>query len=391
MHIDYTDEQVALREELRGYFSELITKEVLEEVHELEGAGPLYHQVLRRMGSDGWLGIGWPKQYGGRERSAVEQFIFGDEVQRHGFPIPLLTLSTVGPTLMAHGTSEQKDRYLPAILRGEIHFCIGYTEPQAGTDLASLETRAVRDGDDYVVNGQKVFTSQADYADFIWTAVRTDPDAPKHQGISILIIPRDADGVSLTPIQTLGDNRVFATYLQDVRVPVGNLVGAENAGWRLITSQLNHERVSLFTVGLTEQLLDDVTDWAARTPAPEGGTVLDRPWVRANLARVFSGVELLRLFNWRQAWNIEAGGLPPSEASAVKVYGSRFYIEANRLLMEVVGPGATLQKGSPRAALAGRIERFYRQTLVLTSGGGANEVQRDIIAMAGLGMPRSRR
>jgi len=391
MRIEYTDDQVALRAELRAYFAELITPEVLDEVHELEGAGPLYHQALKQMGEDGWLGIGWPKAYGGQERSAVEQFIFGDEVQRHGFPIPLLTLSTVGPTLMAHGTQEQKDRYLPAILRGEVHFCIGYTEPQAGTDLAALETRAVRDGDEYVVTGQKIFTSQADYADYIWTAVRTDPDAPKHKGISILIIPREADGVSLTPIQTLGDNRVFATYLEDVRVPVGNLVGAENGGWRLITSQLNHERVSLFTVGLTEQLLEDVTAWAAATETPEGGRVLDRLWVRSNLARVHAGVELLRLFNWRQAWNIEHGALPPSEASAVKVYGSRFYIEANRLLMEVVGPTSTLQKDSAQAALAGRVERFYRQTLVLTSGGGANEVQRDIIAMAGLRMPRARR
>jgi alkylation response protein AidB-like acyl-CoA dehydrogenase len=391
MRIEYTDDQVALRAELKTYFDELMTPELLEEVYELEGAGPLYHRALKRMGTDGWLGIGWPAEYGGRERSAIEQFIFGDEVQRRGFPIPLLTLSTVGPTLMAHGTQEQKDRYLPAILRGEIHFCIGYTEPQAGTDLASLETRAVRDGDHYVVNGQKIFTSQADYADYIWTAVRTDPDVRKHKGISILIIPREAEGVSLTPIHTLGGNRVFTTYLENVRVPVENLVGEENGGWKLITSQLNHERVSLFTVGLTEQLLADITAWAAETPAPGGGVVLDRPWVRANLAKVHSGVDLLRLFNWRQAWNIGNGGLPPAEASAVKVYGSRFYIEANRLLMEVVGPAATLQKGSRRAVLAGRLERFYRQTLVLTSGGGANEVQRDIICMAGLRMPRGRR
>lgn len=391
MRIEYTDDQVQLRAELGTYFRAMMTPELLDEVHEHEGAGPLYHAALKKMGADGWLGIGWPKAYGGQERSAIEQFIFGDEVQRHGFPIPLLTLSTVGPTLMAKGTQEQKDRFLPAVLRGEVHFCIGYTEPEAGTDLASLQTRAVRDGDEYIVNGQKIFTSQADYADFMWTAVRTDPDAPKHKGISILIIPIGAEGLSLTPIQTLGDNRVFAIYLDNVRVPANNLVGAENAGWRLITSQLNHERVSLFTVGLTEQLLEDVTRWAADTDAPEGGSVIDRPWVRANLARVHAGVDLLRLFNWRQAWNIENGSLPPAEASAVKVYGSRFYIEANRLLMEVVGPTSTLQKDSAQAALAGRVERFYRQTLVLTSGGGANEVQRDIIAMAGLRMPRTRR
>ncbi len=206
------------------------------------------------MGADGWLGIGWPVEVGGRARPAIEQYIFFDEVQRAGFPIPFLTLCTVGPTLMKYGTEEQRAKMLPAILRGELHFAIGYSEPEAGTDLASLKTRAVRDGDDYVIHGQKVFTSLAEYADYIWLAVRTDPDAPKHKGISILMVDTRLPGFSLTPIHTLGGNRTNATYYDGVRVPVSMRVGRENEGWKLITTQLNHERVALMSPGPVDPL-----------------------------------------------------------------------------------------------------------------------------------------
>ena len=385
MDLDYTADEKALCTRLRGYLDELITPALLAEVAEQESGGPLYTEAIEQMGRDGWLGIGWPTEYGGQARPAIEQFIFFDEVQRVGFPIPLLTLNTVGPTLMAHGTPEQKARFLPPILEGKLHFSIGYTEPHAGTDLASLSTRATRDGDHYIVNGQKVFTSLAHHADYIWLAVRTDPDARKHKGISMLIVDAKAPGVSIAPTRTLGENRCFSTFYEDVRVPVDNLVGPENGGWQLITSQLNHERVSLFTAGIVERFLDDVTAWAKETGA------IETPWVQANLARVHAGVDLLRLFNWRQCWNIERGFLPPAEASCVKVWGSEFYVEANRLLMEVLGEAGTLQGGSAGVLWAGRLERYYRSTLVLTFGGGANEVQRDIICMAGLRMPRASR
>ncbi len=383
MHIDLTDAQRSLRLEVRRYMAELMTEALDQELHDTEGGGPLYTAALKKMGRDGWLGLGWPTEYGGQGRPAVDQFLLSDEIQRSGFPLPLLTLGTVGPALMAHGGADHKRRFLPAILRGEVHFSIGYTEPSAGTDLASLKTTAVRDGDHYVVNGQKVFTSLAHVCDYLWTAVRTDPDAARpHKGISILIIDKRLPGVSFTPTGTLGDNRCFTTYLEDVRVPVDMRVGPENGGWRLITSQLNHERVSLFAVGWMERLLEAAKAWARDTDAA------DRPWVRAHLAQVHAGLEVLRLLNWRQAWNIDRGGLPPHEASAVKVYGSEFYVRASRLLMEVLGAAGSLKRGSPGALLEGRLERFYRASLVLTFGGGANEVQRDIICQAGLGMPR---
>jgi alkylation response protein AidB-like acyl-CoA dehydrogenase len=382
MEIDFTPEQKQLREQLREYFSALMTPELENEIATTEGGGPLYSRAMKKMGADGWLGIGWPKEYGGQGRSALEQFIFFDEVQRAGFPIPLLTLNTVGPTIMKYGTDAQRAKYLPAILRGELHFSIGYTEPEAGTDLASLKTRAIADGDHYVVNGQKVFTSLALHADYIWLAVRTDPAAQKHKGISLLIVDAKSKGLAMTPTPVLGDNALCTTYYEDVRVPLDNLVGTENQGWRIITNQLNHERVSLFSSGMVERMLEDITAWARLNGA------LSKAWVKTNLARAFVRNEALKLMLWRQAANIEKDRLSMAEASTVKVYGSELYLDVFRLLLEVLGVAGSLKHGSPGAILQGRLERYYRSTLVLTFGGGTNEVQRDIIAMAGLGIPR---
>jgi alkylation response protein AidB-like acyl-CoA dehydrogenase len=388
MYLDYTPEEAGLQRQLRSYLAEIMTPELRAEVEATEGGGPLYRAALKKMGADGWLGIAWPKQYGGQERTPLETFIFADEVQRAGFPLPFLTLNTVGPTLMKFGTEAQRQEFLPRILRGELHFSIGYTEPGAGTDLASLKTKAVRDGDHYVITGQKIFTSLADYADYIWLAARTNPDAPKHQGISIIMVDTRLPGFSRTPIRSLGDNNTHVTHYDGVRVPVSMVVGREHGGWHLIMNQLNHERVSLFPVGPTQRLADEVTKWARETRTSDGRAVIDRPWVQISLARVHARLEILKLFNWRQAWNMTRGGLPPEEASAVKVYGSELYVEAYDRLLEILGEVGPLKQGSPGAVLRGQLERFYRATLVLTFGGGVNEIQRDIIAMAGLRMPK---
>jgi alkylation response protein AidB-like acyl-CoA dehydrogenase len=391
MYIDYTPAERKLKAELRAYFQEIVTPELLAEVTGTEGGGPLYTKAIRRMGTDGWLGIGWPIEVGGRARPAIEQYIFFDEVQRAGFPIPFLTLCTVGPTLMKYGTDEQRARLLPPILRGELHFAIGYSEPEAGTDLASLKTRAVRDGDDYVVHGQKVFTSLAEHADYVWLAVRTDPDAPKHKGISILMVDRRLPGVSITPIHTLGGNRTNATYYDGVRVPASMRVGRENEGWRLITTQLNHERVALMSPGPAARFVEETIAFARETRRPDGRRVIDDPWVQQNLARARASIEVLELMTWRQAYNIDHGVLDPAESSAIKVFGSESFVQVYQLLLEVLGQPGVLKRGSPGALLQGRLETYYRTTLVLTFGGGVNEVQRDIIATAGLRMPRAPR
>src|SRR5262245_29198301 len=268
MFLEYTPEQQALRKELREYFARLLAPAVRAELGEPGEGSPRFRDVVRQMGSDMWLGIGWPTEYGGQGRPATDQFIFFDEVQRAGAPFPFVTLNTVGPTIMRFGSEEQKSFFLPGILAGEINFAIGYTEPESGTDLASLRTTAVLDGEQWVINGNKVFTSGANQADYIWLACRTDPDAPTHKGISIIIVPTDSPGFSWTPIVTVGGNVTTATYYSDVRVPKANVVAEVNRGWQLITTQLNHERVGLAALtGLTHRLYDDVVTWAAAEPA----------------------------------------------------------------------------------------------------------------------------
>jgi len=385
MRLAFTSEQDALQAELRAYFTRLA-----QEVEGHDTGESTYLRYIRQMGADGWLGLGWPAEYGGQGRGPIEQMLFVEESHWAGVPLPLLTLNSVGPTLMALGTTEQKRELLPRILKGQLHFAIGYTEPGAGTDLAALETRAVRDGDEYVVNGQKLFTSAIEYADYVWLAVRTDPDAPKHKGLSILLVPTDAVGFHWVPLRTMAGEFTSATFYDDVRVPITNLVGAENQGWKLITNQLNHERVAICPASGTLRSIQEVRRWAQQTRQPDASRIIDAEWVQTSLARVTARAEFLKLLNWKVAW--AAGrGLPPADASATKVFGTEFALEAYRLLMEIVGPAAYLEEGTPGAVLAGRLERNYRSQVIFTFGGGTNEIQRDIIAMAGLGMPRAPR
>ncbi len=384
MQIAYTPEQEDLRRELRQYFRQLMTPEVEAECAAGETGGPHCLAAVRQLGADGWLGIGWPVEYGGQGKGEVEQLIFFDEAWRAGAPIPFLTINTVGRTIMAFGSEAQKQDFLPRILRGELHCSIGYTEPGAGTDLASLRTTAVLDGDEWVINGQKVFTSLASYADYIWLAARTDPDAPKHKGITIFLVPTSNPGFSLTKIHTMVNASTFTTYYQDVRVPQSAVVGDVNRGWDLIVNQLNYERVSLAPAGMVERLYEETRRWAQDTKLGDGRRVIDHEWVQLNLARVHAKVEALKLMNWKVA----AGSMNPADASGTKVFGTEMFCETYRLLFEVVGQPGYLRRGSPGAALAGRLERSFQGTLILTFGGGTNEVQRDLVALFGLGLPR---
>jgi alkylation response protein AidB-like acyl-CoA dehydrogenase len=392
MYVGYTKEHEAFRDELRAYYAKLLTPESEREISKSEGVGPVPRRIFKKMAADGWVGVGWPKEWGGKGLTPVEQFVFFDESMRAGAPVPMLTINSVAPTIMRYGSQEQKDFFIPKILAGDIHFAIGYTEPDAGTDLASLRTRAERDGDEYIINGQKIFTSLATDADYIWLAVRTDPNAKKHKGISIIIVPTDTPGFSVKPIDNFGGFNTNITYYEDVRVPATNLVGGENQGWSLITNQLNHERVTLCASGIVERQLHDVRKWAQETKLPDGRRVIDQEWVQVNLARVHARLEFLKLANWRVAWGATQGNpLNPADASTIKVFGTEFYLESFRLLLEVLGSHATLQGDSPGAVERGRIEQRVRSMHILTFGGGTNEMQRDLIAIFGLNMPGSPR
>lgn len=392
MHVALTPEQLALRDELRDYFAELVTPErragLASATGEFGEAG-VYKEVIRQLGTDGWLGIGWPQEYGGQARPMIEQLIFTDVAAVAGVPIPYLTLNTVGPTIMRFGTDEQKEFFLPKILAGDLHFSIGYSEPDSGTDLASLKTRAVREGDEWVINGQKMWTSLIQYADWIWLACRTDADLPRHKGLSMILVPADAPGFSYTPVHTVAGVSTSATYYEDVRVPAGNLVGELNGGWSLMTNQLNHERVALTSAAPLTHSIALVRSWAQETKNPDGQRVIDAEWVQIALGRAHARTQMLTLLNWKLATDIE--DLSPAQASATKVYGSELATEVYRSLMEIVGPNAGITGDSPGAVLAGRLERYYRSALVMTFGGGTNEIQRDIIGYTALGLPAARR
>lgn len=384
MLIDLTPEQAKLQNDLRHYFSNLVTAEETREMM-IDRHGSSYEAVVRRMGQDGWLGVGWPKEYGGHGFGPLEQQIFMNEVMRADVPMPLVTLQTVGPTLQKYGTEEQKKKFLPGILAGEIHFAIGYTEPEAGTDLASLRTTAVRDGDHYVVNGQKIFTTGAHQAQYIWLACRTDPSAPKHKGISILIVDTKDPGYSWTPIITNdGAHHTNATYYTDVRVPVEMLVGEENAGWKLITTQLNHERVSLGPSGRIAGMYDRVYEWASK-PGPDGVAPLSHEDVRRVLGEMKAVWRLNELLNWQVASS--GDDISMADAAATKILATEWIQKLGRLSVGVVG-----RYGDPADAnTAETLEWLDAQTkrhLVITFGGGVNEVMREMVSTAGLGTPR---
>ncbi|SFU14170.1 acyl-CoA dehydrogenase family protein [Pseudomonas marincola] len=388
MYVDLTVEQRKLRLEVRDYFNNLMTDDLRRELRGVEGSDTS-HRLVRQMGKDGWLAVGWPKKYGGQGYGPTEQLIFFEEANIAGAPLPFVTISTVGPALMSAGTDEQKEAFLPGIAAGEIHFAIGYSEPGAGSDLAPLKTTARVESDHFVVNGNKLWTSGAHSADYIWLAARTDPDEPRHKGISILIVDCKSEGFSHTLIPTCS-NPTAATYYDNVIVPGNRLVGELHKGWRLVTSQLNHERLGLGSwadrvVGMFRK----VYLWA-KAPDEQGRRAVDHAWVRTLLAECYAKIDAMRLINFRIAAGLEQGQMDVALASSTKVFGSESVIDILRKLTEIVGANGLVRDGSSAAFLMGELEYDVRACVTLTFGGGTNEIQRELIAQFGLGMPRSR-
>ncbi len=394
MNIEFTAEQKELQQQVREYMQTVVTPELEQEKRNpdfFEGGGPEFRRQYARMGADGWISRSWPKALGGAEASSLEQYIFTEEIISSGFPYPFLTTEAVGPVLAEHAGEEVREKVVKGILAGQTVIAIGYSEPGAGTDLASLTTRAERDGDEWVINGQKMWTSLANYADYVWLAARTDPDASKkHKGLTMFLVPTDAPGFSCAPVWTMG-TRTNATFYDNVRLPDAYRVGEVNKGWKLITGQLNRERLSLVNHGMASNLYKETAHWVAANTGSDGRPLITRPWVQHNLARVKVQLEALRVMCLKQAWLMNEGGLGMAEASAAKVYGTEFFVECYRLLLEVMGQAGTICSDSPGAILQGKIEHRYRVGSILTFGGGCNEVQRDIISAAGLWMPLAKR
>ncbi len=376
---ELTAAQREFKAQVRTYFEGLVSHEARAEML-TDRHGEAYHRIIRQMGEDGWMGVGWPTEYGGKGLGGIEQQIFANEASRNDVHLPAVTLQTVGPTLQAYGTQEQKDLFLRRILEGDVHFAIGYSEADAGTDLASIRTSARRDANgDWIVNGQKMWTTGGHAADYIWLAARTDPDAPKHQGISVFILDTKDPGFSWTPIITCdGSHHVNATYYNDVRVPASMLVGEENKGWQLITTQLNHERVMLGPSGRIEGLRDMVAQWLGEELPSDA---------RDTLAKATAAMRVNELLNWEVASGTQTGKAAVADASASKVFSSEVIQRLGLALEEVVTRHGDLSEPET-ATLAEYLDKTSKRNLVLTFGGGVNEVQRELICMFGLGLPR---
>lgn len=394
MNISYTAEQQALKDRLSMYLQDIANDELFEEMKNpgcFEGGGPVFKQRMKKLGADCWLGLSWPKALGGQDIGPVEQYIFAEEMIGSGFPYPFLTIDTIGPVLAKNAHPSIRNSVARKILSGELIISIGYSETNAGNDLASLTTRADRDGDDWIINGQKTWTSCGHFADYVWLAARTnhDPAIKNHQGITLFLVPTSQQGFSYTTIKTMGF-RTNATYYENIRLPDEYRVGEVNGGWPLITGQLNRERLSIVNPGMLTGLFEQVCGWCAATQDRNGQALIKTPWIKQNLAQVHTGLETLKLLCWKQSWSMLSGEPDMASSSAAKVYGTEFFVEAYRLMLEVMGQTGTLCEGSIGAQLRGKLEQRYRFGSILTFGCGTNEIQREIIATAGLRLPRAR-
>ncbi|MFB3168545.1 acyl-CoA dehydrogenase family protein [Neobacillus sp. 179-C4.2 HS] len=390
MQFHLTPEQLAWQQEVRNFLKEVVTPELLKEVeeHEDKAAGPLEREYYKRIAEKGWKAMNWSKEYGGLERTAVEQFIFNEEFMYAKAPYPLGgEVSITAPSIMKYGTEENKKIWLPKIMEGEVTTALSYSEPNAGTDLASLQTSAVQDGDEWVINGQKTWNTIGHRVSHQWAAVRTDPSAPKHKGISIIIIPNDAPGVTLVKQHTWGNHTTNEVFFDNVRVPKENLIGNVNQGWMILTGALDHERIVMGSSGQIRRIFDDLVKHCRHTVV-DGELLINRPDVRSKLAELYTDLEVARLFGFRGASMIDQGKDCSSEASMMKVYATELRTKIADFGMQIVGMYGQLNKHDELAPLLGALEHQYRLAPFHRFGGGTNEVQRNIVAQRGLRLPR---
>lgn len=395
MKFELTPSQRGWRDEVRAFLAWHFTPDVEAEAAESsfkdEPPGPLVREFHKKVSEQGWWGLNWPKEYGGLAKSAVEKLIFSEEFEYAGAPFMSRTIaSSIGPAILAVGTEQNKRTWVPRIIRGEIEFALGYSEPDAGTDLANLKTRAELIGDEWVINGQKIWNSLAHYATHEWLAVRTDPDLPRHKGISIIIVPLDSPGITVQPLWTWPGMRTNQTFFDNVRVPKENLVGEINGGWTAGMTALALKRSGAYeSAGSFRRLLDDLVDYCKNSTF-DGEVVARRPFVALRLTELAMQVEVVRLLGYRVAAIIDSGHIPDAEASIVKVFGSELRTKLADWGMQVLGLYGQLRGGDELAPLRGRLEHAYRLAPVGRFGGGTNEVQRDIVAQRGFGLPRMR-
>jgi alkylation response protein AidB-like acyl-CoA dehydrogenase len=392
MDFQFSKEQERFRAQVRDFLKEQLTTPFLRELEAKPPEEQEYSQEFsRKLAAKGWLGIGWPKEYGGQGRSYMEQLICAEEIIYQRAPIlyHFWAVDLAGPVLIQVGSEELKKAYVPRILAAEINFCIGFTEPGAGSDLTSLQTRASADGDDYVINGQKMFISLAHKADYCLLAARTNPDAPKHRGISLFVLDMKTPGVTVNPTPTMGDMLVSDVFLDDVRIPKSNLVGEENRGWYNLAICLDHERIFVGAlIARRRRIFEELVEYAKSTQR-NGEPLSKDPRVRHSLAQIGIDIGVAQLLSYRTAWLLDKGVVPYPEASMTKVFTSELDQRLTNLGVNLLGLYGQLKQDSKWSLLGGRVEQAYRVTILESIGGGTNEIQRTIIALMGLGLPRS--
>ncbi len=346
--------------------------------------------MRRRLAEKSWLALAWPREYGGGGASVMRQLVMGEEMAYHRAPgRDGQGIGLIGPCIMVHGTQEQKKEHLGRIARGEVVWCQGFSEPGSGSDLASLQTRAVRDGDDYVINGSKVWTTYAHHADWIHILTRTDPDAPKHRGISYFLLDMRTPGIEIRPLINMAGGHEFnQLFFTNVRVPARNILGEENRGWYAATTTLDFERSMAAYSASLRRLVEDAVAYLKDQKRAGGSSPLDNPLVRHKLADLSTAIQTSRMLSYRVAWLQSQGKVPNMEASMGKVFATELNQRVSRTLMEVLGLHAQLRPLERRAPMFGRVEHLYLQSISATIAAGTSEIQRNIIATRGLGLPR---
>jgi alkylation response protein AidB-like acyl-CoA dehydrogenase len=409
MDFGYTPEQEELRREVRAFIAEHLTPEVIEEMEGLsEGfgvsrsvaRGPLVSDLFKRIGERGWLGISYPKEYGGQDGDRLTQYIVEEEFARVNIAVGLA--GSGAPAILAAGTEEQKRYFIPKLISGEFSFALGFTEPQAGADLASLQCRAVRDGDEYVINGQKMYTSAAHNATHVYLMARTNPDVPKHQGISIFLVPMDAPGITVRPLWTIqndpkaplgttyGAHRTNETFFDDVRVPKTTLLGEENQGWGVGSMGLNLDRVGAARYLISVRRDEDIVNWVKENRF-DGYSPADDPAIRDKIAELWIEAQVCRLMTMRSMSIVEHGGNFTYEGSAEKVWSPEHGVRTSEAITQMLGPYGQLLNGSPRAVAKGIFAHNLMGAFQSGINHGSVQVMRDQVARRGLGLPSGRR
>ncbi len=389
MDFGYAPENDAFRQEVRTFIADNVTPELQVELKHsrLKGPGPLTKQLLLKLGDEGWIGMSWPKEYGGQERDLIDQYIFEEEFVRARIPLDLNNILEQAPAIMRAGTEDQKKFFIPRLVKGEVTFALGYSEPSGGTDLASLKTRAEVDGDDYVINGQKMFTSGAHHSTHIYLLARTDPESPKHKGISIFLIPMDTPGITVRPLWTLSGGRTNEVFLENVRVPKEAMLGEENNGWYVGASALNLGRAGARRYYTYISAYEHIVHFI-KEQRETGLDLAADPAIQDKLAELYSEAQVCRLFTLRSLSMVRRGINPPYEISSEKVWGPDFHAKSTEIITQILGPYAQLWEGSELAPNEGEFAKQYVGAMVSTFAHGSVQVMRDAIARRGLGLPR---